>query len=259
MIKAMYTAAAGMTAQQTNVDVIAHNLANVNTAGFKRSATNFEDLLYVTMQQPGARTAGAGALAGIQIGSGARLVSTTKTFTPGVLSQTGNPLDFAISGEGFFELQGANGERYFTRDGHFLQDGNGDLVNATGLKLVPNINIPADATNIAVARDGMVSYRQGETIQEAGQINVVRFVNPAGLSSEGENYYVPTDNSGDALTVVPGVDNAGTIIQGFEERSNVDVATELISMIVAQRAFEVNSKAIQTADSMLNTTNNLTR
>lgn len=259
MIRAMYTAAAGMQAQQTEVDVIANNLANVQTAGFKRSMTNFEDLLYVTMREPGARTANGSAVAGMQVGTGSRLVSTTKVFTPGALIQTGSDFDMAIQGDGFFEVQGANGERLFTRDGHFFKDANGDIVTSQGLKLVPPINVPPEAISVEIAPDGNLAYVLGDTTQNIGQISIVRFQNPAGLASEGGNLFRQSSNSGDPITLAPGSEQAGTLLQGFIERSNVDVAGELIALILAQRAFEVNSKAIRISDEMLNTTNNLTR
>lgn len=259
MIKAMYTAAAGMQAQQTEVDVIANNLANVQTAGFKKSMTNFEDLLYVTLQDAGTRTASGSSVAGLQIGSGSRLVSTSKIFTPGVLVETRSDLDIAIRGDGFFEVQGGNGERLFTRDGRFFKDANGDMVTAQGMKLQPAINIPREAVQIEIGPDGTVSYSLGDTNQQIGQITIVRFSNPAGLSSEGGNLFRASANSGDPITVAPGTDQSGTLLQGYVERANVDVATELISLILAQRAFEVNSKAIKVSDEMLNTTNNLTR
>jgi flagellar basal-body rod protein FlgG len=259
MIKAMYTAAAGMQAQQSEVDVIANNLANVQTAGFKKSMTNFEDLLYVTMQDPGTKTASGTSVAGLQVGSGSRLVSTSKIFSPGVLVETRSDLDLAIRGDGFFEVQGAGGERLFTRDGHFFKDANGDLVTAAGLRLVPAINVPREAVQIEISPDGFVSYVLGDAFQQIGQISLVRFTNPAGLSSEGGNLFRATSNSGDPITVAPGTDQSGTLLQGYVERSNVDVAGELIALILAQRAFEVNSKAIRVSDEMLNTTNNLTR
>lgn len=259
MIKAMYTAATGMTAQQTHVDVIANNLANVNTAGFRRSSTHFQDMLYVNMVSPGAQDANGASLAGIQVGSGARLLSTTKSFQPGTLVQTGAPLDMAIAGEGFFELQGANGEQLYTRDAHFLRDAAGNLVNSAGFLLQPGVNIPQDAVDITINRDGQMSWKQAGAFVQGPQIQLSRFPNPTGLESVGENLYAPTDNSGAAVIGTPGQDGFGTIQQYFEERSNVDVATELINMIVAQRAFEMNSRAIRTADDMLSTTNNITQ
>ncbi|MAG56267.1 MAG: flagellar basal-body rod protein FlgG [Planctomycetes bacterium] len=259
MIKAMYTAAAGMTAQQTQVDVIANNLANVNTGGFKRSLTHFEDLLYLTKTQPGAGVGGDSVLSGVQIGSGARLVSTSKMHAQGVLAQTNNKLDVAIQGEGFFEIEGPGGQQLYTRDGHFVKSANGELLTGGGFRLVPAITIPDDATHITISADGTVSYALGDSNPELGQLTVVRFVNPAGLSAEGGNLFSATAASGDPRTLVAGTEGAGQILQGYLEGSNVDVASELIQLILAQRAFEVNSRAIKTADDMLNTTNNLTR
>ena len=259
MIKAMYTAAAGMNAQQTEVDVIANNLANVNTNGFKRSQTNFEDLLYVTMRQPGSPVSNGSTMIGLQVGSGARLVSTSKVFTAGTLLETSRPLDIAITGEGFFELAGLNGERFFTRDGHFNLDANGAIVNAAGLKLQPEITIPPNAQDLSIAADGTISYTIDDTQQQAGQLTIVRFVNSAGLSSNGQNLFRLTGSSGDPVTEIPGQNGAGELRQGMIERSNVDVATELIELIIAQRAYEVNSKAISSSDEMLGTVNNMVR
>jgi len=259
MIKAMYTAAAGMNAQQTEVDVIANNLANVSTNGFKRSQTNFEDLLYVTMRQPGTTSGTGTGLAGLQVGSGSRLVSTSKIFTPGTLIETARDTDLAITGDGFFEVSGSNSERIFTRDGHFHRDANGSLVNSAGQKLQPEITIPQEATNLRIDADGTVAYTVNGTETEAGKINLVRFVNPAGLVSVGQNGYRITSNSGEPTTVLPGTEGSGELQQGVLERSNVDVATELIQLIIAQRAYEVNSKAIATSDEMLGTVNNMVR
>lgn len=260
MIKAMYTAASGMQAQQTEVDVIANNLANAQTSGFKKSMTNFEDLLYVNLREPGARNANGTGVAGLQVGSGSRLVSTSKIFTPGVQMQTGNDLDLAIKGDGFFEIQNTNGDRLFTRDGHFFKDANGDVVTQQGYKLQPALNIPRDAIQIEISPDGYVSYVTADAAtQQIGQITIVRFTNPAGLESNGSNLFKATGNSGDPIVVAPGAEQSGELIQGYIERSNVDIATELISLILAQRAFEVNSKAVRVSDEMLNTTNNLTR
>ncbi len=259
MIKAMYTAAAGMTAQQTEVDVIANNLANVNTAGFKKSMTHFEDLLYMTMTEPGAATQNGSSLSGLQVGSGARLLATTKMHSQGVMTQTNNRFDLAIQGDGFFEIEGPNQERLFTRDGHFTKNATGELVTANGYRLVPGITIPEEATQVTIAKDGTVSYQQGDQNPQIGQVTVVRFLNPAGLSAMGGNLFRGTEASGDARTVVPGEEGSGQLLQGALERANVDVASELIQLILAQRAFEVNSKAIKTSDEMLNTTNNLTR
>lgn len=259
MIKAMYTAAAGMNAQQTEVDVIANNLANVNTNGFKRSQTNFEDLLYVTLRQPGTPQSNGSGMAGLQIGSGSRLVSTSKIFSEGTLLQTARPYDMAITGPGFFELAGPNNERLFTRDGHFHLDADGTIVDGRGLKLQPEIRIPPEARNLSIAPDGTVSYSVADSVTEAGQITIVKFVNAAGLEATGGNAFRIAGNSGDATQVIPGQDGSGELQQGMLERSNVDVATELIGLIIAQRAYEVNSRAISTSDEMLGTVNNMVR
>lgn len=259
MIKSLYTSAAGMQAQQIEVDVIANNLANVNTAGFKKSRAHFEDLLYETRQQPGAATATGSGMAGLEIGSGSRLVSTTKVFTDGVTWQTGRQFDLAIDGPGFFELQGPNGERYFTRDGHFMLDGEGNLVNQNGYRLEPALTVPQEATQVSISKDGILSYAQDDQMVELGQLNVIRFLNPSGLSQKGGNLFMATANSGDPAQVLPGTEGAGYLTQGMLERSNVDIANELIALIVAQRAYEINSRSISTADDMLSTVNNMTR
>jgi flagellar basal-body rod protein FlgG len=186
-------------------------------------------------------------------------VSTSKIFTPGALAQTGGDLDLAISGDGFFEIEGTDGARLYTRDGRFFKDSNGDLVTGQGYKLIPGLTVPPEAVRIDVAKDGTVSYQSSDSSQVIGQITIVRFLNPAGLSSEGGNLFRATGNSGEATTVAPGTQQSGQIMQGYVERSNVDVASELIALIQAQRAFEVNSKAIRVSDEMLNVTNQLTR
>jgi flagellar basal-body rod protein FlgG len=259
MLKALYTAAAGMRSQQTQVDVIANNLANVNTAGFKKSDTRFEDLLYVTMRQPGAANKDGSTMSGLELGSGSQLVSTTRSFQAGALIQTGNPLDLAISGDGFFELQALDGTRIYTRDGSFLPDKDGNIVNHDGLKLVPSPGTIPQGGQVTVAKDGTISVTVGDQITQLGQITLVTFTNPTGLSSEGGNLYRETPASGTPTTTPAGENGAGTILQGNIERSNVDIATELINLILAQRAFEVNSKAITTADQMLQSANQLAR
>jgi flagellar basal-body rod protein FlgG len=262
MLKALYTAASGMRSQQTQVDVIANNLANVNTAGFKKSDARFEDLLYVNVKQPGAANKDGSTMAGLQLGSGSQLVATARSFESGALIQTGNPLDLAISGNGFFELQGLDGTRVFTRDGSFLLDRDGNIVNHTGMKLVPPVGaVPqgAQATDVTISGDGTVSVRVGDQIQELGQITLVTFPNAAGLSSEGGNLFKETPASGTPTTAAPAENGAGQILQGNLERSNVDIATELINLILAQRAYEVNTKAIATSDQMLQSANQLAR
>ena len=259
MIKALYSSAAGMQSQQTQVDVIANNLANVNTAGFKKSQAHFEDLFYEKPRPPGGATGEGSTLAGLEVGSGSRLVNTTKVFTPGVVWQTGRDLDLAIGGDGFFEIEGPGGQRAFTRDGHFLRDANGSMVTAQGFRVVPQITMPPEASTVTVSPDGVVSFASNGTNQELGQITLVRFVNPSGLESLGGNIYASTANSGDAVPANPGELGVGQILQGSQERSNVDIATELIALIIAQRAFEVNSRSISTADDMLRNANDITR
>ncbi len=259
MFRALYTAATGMRSQQSQVDVIANNLANVNTSGFKRSDARFEDLLYVNPSNPGAANKDSSTIAGVQLGSGTQLVATVKNFTAGNPVQTGNSLDMAISGEGFFELAGPGGARLFTRDGGFMPDKDGNLVNARGLKLTPAISPIPTGAQVTISTDGTVTARVGDTISSLGQISLVTFTNPAGLASEGGNTFRETPASGTPTTAAPGESGAGTIVQGNIERSNVDIATELINLILAQRAYEVNSKAINTSDQMLATVNQIAR
>ena len=262
MLKALYTAATGMRSQQTQVDVIANNLANVNTTGYKKADARFEDLLYVTTRNPGAVNKDGSTISGLQLGSGSQLVSTSKNFQPGVPISTDNPLDIMIAGNGFFELQALDGSRVFTRDGSFTLDRDGNVVTSQGLKLVPSLGaLPTggQAKDITISADGTVSVRVGNSDTQLGQITLVTFPNPAGLSAEGRNLYKETPASGSATTTPPGENGTGALLQGNIEKSNVDIATELINLILAQRAYEVNTKAITTADQMLSTANQLAR
>ncbi|MCU0538620.1 MAG: flagellar basal-body rod protein FlgG [Desulfobacterales bacterium] len=262
MIRSMWAAASGMQAQSLNIDVIANNLANVTTTGFKRSRAEFQDLLYETLRAPGASSSESTEVpTGIQIGHGTRPVSVAKNFTEGELQLTKNQLDLAIEGEGFFQVTQPNGETAYTRAGAFKLDREGRIVTADGFLLDPQISVPTDAVSITVGMDGTVSVLQaGDAApREIGSIQLARFVNPAGLQSIGKNLLLPTEASGDALTGTPGEGNFGQIAQGFLEMSNVNVVDEMVNMITAQRAYETNSKVVQTSDDMLQVANNLKR
>ena len=260
MLRAFSTAATGMTAQQTMVDVIANNLANINTNGFKRSQPNFQDLLYVTLQEPGSEVA-SGVLypSGIEIGSGVRLASMSKVYTLGELQNTGRSLDLAIQGDGFFEVTLPNGEKRYTRDGALSKNANGQLVTSTGYAIEPAITVPIDALSIDISPDGTVNITTPTGTTTAGQIQLTKFPNPEGLSSEGSNLLATTEASGSPTTGAPGDSGLGTIQSGFLEKSNVQMVMELVNLITAQRAYEINSRAIRAGDDMLNTANNLIR
>jgi flagellar basal-body rod protein FlgG len=262
MIRSLWTAASGMQAQTASIDVIANNLANVNTTGFKRSRADFQDLLYETMRSAGASAAGDSQVpTGIQVGHGTRLVATQKVFVQGDFQNTQNELDMAIEGEGFFQITQANGDIAYSRAGNFKIDSEGRLVTPDGLMMEPEITIPTDALAVSIATDGTVSVMQpGQSDpSEIGTVELARFVNPAGLDSIGRNLYLKTAASGEATTGTPGEDGFGTLAQGYLEMSNVSVVDEMVNMITAQRAYEINSKAIQAADEMLQAANNLKR
>ncbi len=262
MIRALWTAASGMEAQQLNIDVIANNLANVNTTGFKRSRADFQDLLYQTLRQAGASSSSSTIYpTGMQVGLGTRNAAIQKIFQQGEFQQTHNPMDFSIEGRGFFQILQPNGETGYTRAGSFKQDEQGRLVTSDGFPLVPQITIPADTMNMTVGSDGTVSVMQAgqNTSTQVGQIQLVSFPNPSGLKSIGRNLYTETVSSGSPTTGTPGENGIGTLSQGFLELSNVNISEELINMIVGQRAYEINSKAIQTADEMMQTANNTKR
>jgi flagellar basal-body rod protein FlgG len=263
MIRALYSAASGMTAQQLNVDNIAHNLANANTVGFKMRRTQFQDLLYQNMVQPGA-AAGAQTVVptGLQVGLGSRPSSNEIIFSQGEFQQTDNPLDMVIQGRGFFQIRRPNGELAYTRSGNFHLDRDGNVVTSDGNALEPQITIPQDAQSITIATDGTVSYTQpGQTAaQQAGQIQLANFQNPAGLNSLGGNLYSPTDASGDAIVGNPGgQEGLGSLMQGFQEGSNVSVVEEFINLIVSQRAYEANSKVVKAADEMYQQVNQISQ
>jgi flagellar basal-body rod protein FlgG len=251
-----------MQSQQTNIDVIANNLANVNTTGFKKSRADFQDLMYQTMKTTGAPSTNATEIpSGIQIGLGSKAVSVTKIFTPGTINTTGNDLDLAIEGDGFFQIQLPDGNTAYSRSGAFKRDSTGRMVNADGYPLVPEIVIPSNATSVTVGNDGTVSVVQaGQTSPTSvGNIQLATFSNPAGLSSMGHNLYQPSESSGTATTGTPGQNGLGALSQGFLEMSNVSVMEEMVNMIVGQRAYEINSKSVQAADEMLQQANNLRR
>lgn len=260
MLRAFSTAATGMTAQQTMVDVIANNLANINTNGFKRSQPNFQDLLYISLQEPGSEVA-SGVLypSGIEIGSGVRLASMSKVYTQGELQNTGRSLDLSIMGDGFFEVTLPDGSKRYTRDGSLSKNATGQLVTSTGYTLEPAISIPVDALNVDIAPDGTVSVTTPTGTTSAGQIQLTKFPNSEGLSSEGNNLLSETEASGSPTTGTPGDTGLGVIQSGFLEKSNVQMVTELVNLITAQRAYEINSRAIKAGDDMLNTANNLIR
>ena len=264
MIRALFTASTGMMAQQMNIDMIANNLANVNTTGFKKSRVNFQDLVYETIRPAGTQTAaGATIPEGIQIGHGVRPSAISKLFTPGNLIQTGNALDLVIEGDGFFQIEHPDGTTTaYTRDGSFKMDETGNLMTADGFLLEPAITIPNDATQITVGSDGLVSVMvPGSTAAtEVGTIQLARFSNPAGLDARlGRNLLVETTASGTPTAAAPGVDGMGLIEQGFLESSNVQTVEEILQAIIAQRAYEANSKIIQAADEMLQLANNVKR
>lgn len=262
MIRALTTSATGMNAQQVNIDVIANNLANVNTPGFKKSRMNFQDLIYQTMKMAGAPSTESTQIpTGMQIGLGTRPTSSFKIFSQGTFQETENPLDMAIEGEGFFQVTMPDGTYAYTRDGSFKVDSEGNVVTDDGFYLEPNIAIPQDAISINVGQDGTVTVvTAGSTeSQEVGKVTTVRFSNPAGLISAGKNLLLETVASGSPIVGTPGQEGFGTIASGFLEVSNVDVVKEMVDMIKAQRAYQINSKVIKGADDMLGTVADLKR
>jgi flagellar basal-body rod protein FlgG len=254
MIRSLWISKTGLDAQQTQMDVTANNLANVSTHGFKRSRAVFEDLLYQTLRQPGAQSSGQTQLpSGLQLGTGVRPVATERIFTQGNLQQTQNPMDIAIQGQGFFQVQMPDGTNSYTRDGSFQVNAQGQLVTSSGFAVQPAITIPPNALAVSVSRDGIVSVqRAGQTgLTQVGQIQLVGFMNPAGLQSMGENLFTETAASGTPGANNPGTNGMGLLNQGYVETSNVNVVEELVGMIQTQRAYEINSKAIQSSDQML--------
>jgi len=262
MIRSLWTAASGMQAQALNIDVIANNLANVNTTGFKKSRADFQDLLYETLSSAGvASSAVTQVPTGIQVGHGTRPVAVQKIFIQGDYQHTKNELDVALEGDGFFQVMQPSGEIAYTRAGAFKISSEGEIVTSDGFLMEPEISIPLDSLSISIGLDGTVSVLEAGQAEasEVGTIELVKFVNPAGLNSIGKNLYLQTSASGDPVTGTAGEDGLGTIAQGFLEMSNVSVVDEMVNMITAQRAYEVNSKAIQASDEMLQMANNIKR
>ncbi|HSK09651.1 MAG TPA: flagellar basal-body rod protein FlgG [Vicinamibacterales bacterium] len=262
MIRALYIAASGMNAQQANIDNIAHNLANVNTTGFKRSRVEFADLVYQRSKAAGSPTATSGeSPVGIETGLGTRLVATARDFAPGNMRPTSGPLDLAIQGNGFFQVSMPDGTVGYTRAGMFHLSGEGQIVTADGYPLEPQLTIPPNATSVAISAQGVVSVElPGQSApQQVGTIELAAFQNPAGLSAMGSNLFAATSASGEPTTGVPGLDGVGAIAQGFVEESNVSVVEEMVNMILGQRAYEANSRVVKAADEMLAQINNMAR
>ncbi|HKI98710.1 MAG TPA: flagellar basal-body rod protein FlgG [bacterium] len=262
MMRSLFVAATGMGAQQRQIDTVSNNLANVSTVGYKKSRNNFEDLLYQIEKAAGTpSSANTTVPVGIHHGHGVKHVSTEKVFTQGDMKNTGQQLDMAIEGTGFFQILQPNGAIAYSRAGNFAKDQNGRLVTQDGFPLEPEINVPADARQVQIGLDGQVSVLVGQDPLPTtiGTIQLARFANPAGLTPLGKNLYAPTAASGNPVVDNPGVNGMGTLIQSFLELSNVSVVDEMINMIIAQRAYEVNSKAIQTSDEMLQTANQIIR
>jgi flagellar basal-body rod protein FlgG len=253
MLRSLWIAKTGMESQQTNIDVISNNLANVSTNGFKRSRPVFEDLVYQTLRQPGAQASQQTQVpSGLQLGTGARPVATERIHLQGNLQQTGNTFDMAIQGNGFFQVQLPDGTLAYTRDGAFQVNSEGTVVTANGDILQPQITVPTDAIGVDIAQDGTITVTQpGNVTTTQGPIQLTNFINPTGLQSIGDNLYLETVSSGTPNTSNPGLNGLGTLQQGFVETSNVNVVEELINMIQAQRAYEINSRSIQASDQML--------
>jgi flagellar basal-body rod protein FlgG len=262
MIRALYAAASGLEAQQINIDVIANNLANVNTVGFKQSRSEFQDLLYQNVRSSGSASSSSTDLpVGLQVGMGSKPIATSRLFTQGDFRNTGNPLDMVVEGNGFFEVLMPSGETAYTRAGSFHLNRDGTMVTADGNPLNPQITIPSDAMSITIGTDGTVSVTQpGQSqAQQVGSLQLAIFQNSAGLNSIGKNLFLPTTSSGEAITGTPGENGIGTINQGYVELSNVSVVEEMVNMIVGQRAYETNSKVVQAANEMLQTINSVVR
>jgi flagellar basal-body rod protein FlgG len=261
-LRTLSTAAVGMESQALNMDVIANNLANVNTSGFKKSRADFQDLFYQNMRIAGAASSSSSEVpTSNQIGLGTKVAAIAKIFSQGDYKQTGNELDLALDGRGFFQITTPDGEIAYSRSGAFKLDGDGNVVNSDGYLLQPQITIPSNAIQLTVGNDGTVTVlNAGETApSEVGSIETARFANPAGLTGIGKNLFLESETSGTPTTGTPGEDGLGTINQGYLEASNVNIVEEMVAMIMAQRAYEINGKAITTADEMLQMANNIKR
>ncbi|MFN2461305.1 MAG: flagellar basal-body rod protein FlgG [Candidatus Velthaea sp.] len=261
MMRALYTAASGMSAQQYNIDTISNNLANVNTTGFRKNQARFQDLIYQQLRAPGTPVGASVIPVAQEVGLGVKIGSSEKLFTQGVIQQTGNSLDVAIEGDGFFQVTQPDGTIGYTRDGSFKRDANGSIVTADGFLLSPQINVPQNALQVNIAQDGTVSatipgQQQPQTL---GQMQLVRFANAAGLAPKGQNLFMQTGASGAPTLSQPGLNGAGSLQSGYVENSNVAVVEEIVNLITAQRAYEANSKAVTTADEMLQTAVNTKR
>jgi len=262
MMRSLFIAATGMEAQKLNIDVISNNLANVNTAGFKKSRADFQELMYQGIKAAGAASGeGMQVPSGIQIGLGVKPAAVQKMFQQGDFVSTQNSLDLAIEGDGFFQISMPDGEIAYSRAGVFKLDSEGRIVNSDGYPMEPSISIPANALNITISPDGKVSVLQAGSAApvEIGQIDIAQFINTGGLKAIGKNLFLPTGSSGEPTIANPGSEGLGTIAQGFIELSNVNIVEEMVNMIVSQRAYEINSKAVQTSDEMLQIANKLKR
>src|SRR3989339_570207 len=262
MMQSLYTASTGMLSMQTQIDTTANNIANVNTIGFKKSRAEFADLMYKVMEYAGTSTSDVTkSPTGIEVGLGSRPTAISKIFSEGSLKQTDNQLDIAVTGRGFFKLELPDGTEVYSRNGAFQVDADGIMVNSDGYRLVPEVVIPPDATNVSIGTDGTVTVVQtGQTqATQIGQLSLTNFINPAGLHSMGDNLYLETDSSGQPVEGTPGSDGLGVIRQGFVELSNVELVVELTDLITGQRAYDSNSKVITTSDEMLQTVNGLKR
>jgi len=262
MIRSLFSAATGMEAQKLNIDVIANNLANANTIGYKKGRADFQELIYQNIKTPGVSSAeGTQLPTGIQVGLGVKPVAVQKIFDQGDFVHTGNNLDIVIEGEGFFQISMPDGTIAYSRAGAFKLDNEGRIVNSDGYPIEPGITVPADTLSINVGSDGRISVIQPGSVTpvEIGQIELARFINPGGLKPIGKNLFLTTESSGEATTGNPSTEGLGTINQGFIELSNVNVVQEMVNMIISQRAYEINSKAVQASDEMLQSANNLKR